>query len=261
MAFFDRLERRWGWLAFPGFLRFYALFHILVFVLQIIRPDLGEALKFDRDKIFAGEVWRLATMFFESSQFGSFSIINIIFLIFVVNFVFMINDGLEGAWGPFKASLFYYFGIGTIVFLNFVFPVVVPLSGTFLYFSAFLAFATIYPRAEILLFLLIPIQVRFLAFVQVALLALMVFKAPVLLPYFLVVFLNYFLWAGIPALRGQALVLEAGKRRRTFNSGKMSASEAFHTCAVCQKTDVSDPQAEFRIGADGQEYCSDHLPE
>jgi hypothetical protein len=28
---------------------------------------------------------------------------------------------------------------------------------------------------------------------------------------------------------------------------------------VCGKTEVSDPHGEFRVGADGKEYCEDHL--
>jgi hypothetical protein len=54
MTIFDRMERRFGWLSFPGFLRYYALFHVLVFVLQYIRPDIGEVLEFDRAKILSG---------------------------------------------------------------------------------------------------------------------------------------------------------------------------------------------------------------
>lgn len=72
MTVFDRLERRFGWLAFPGFLRYYALFNVLVFVLQIIRPDIGHFFEFDRAKIFSREFWRVATMFFVGSQFGTF---------------------------------------------------------------------------------------------------------------------------------------------------------------------------------------------
>ncbi len=261
MISFDRLERRWGWLAFPGFLRFYALFHVMVYVLQMIRPGVGEALEFDRDKILAGEVWRLATMFFASSQFGSFSLVTIIFLLFAVNFVFMINDGLEGAWGVFKTSLFYYATILLILVLNFVYPVTVQQTGFYLYASAFLAFATLFPKAEILLFLFIPVQVRFLAMLQVAILAMIIFRDPILLPYVLMVFLPYFWWAGIPAVRGTAAVLDAGKRRRSFQKAKAAPTEAFHTCVVCQKNDVSSPYEEFRIGADGKEYCAEHLPE
>lgn len=268
MTLFDRLERRWGWLAFPGFLRYYALFHVLVFVLQLIRPDMGEILEFDRAKIFSGEIWRVATMFFANSEFGNpRSPVAIIFLIFAVNFVFMVGDGLENAWGTFKASLFYYTGIVLVLAANFAYSAVIremsaiPLSGTMLYASAFLAFCTLFPKVEILLMMIIPVQVRFLGMLMAGGLLLSMISAPILLPFFIMALANYLLWAGIPALRGTVRVIEAGKRKKRFNSAKGPASEAFHTCVVCNKTDVSDPHAEFRIGLDGEEYCTGHLPD
>ena len=261
MSFFDRLERRFGWLAFPGFLRYYALFHVLVFVLQLIRPDIGQALEFDRAKILSGEVWRVVTVFFANSQFGRPGLMTIVFLYFAVQFVFMVSDGLEGAWGSFKTSLFYYTGILGVLIANFVYPVAVPASGMMLYASAFLAFATLFPKTEILLFMILPVQVRFLGIFVAAGLALQLISAPILLPFFVLALANYAIWAGVPTLRGTVRVIESGKRRRAFNSAKVPASEAFHTCAVCKKTDVSDPHAEFRIGPDGEEYCSGHLPD
>lgn len=261
MTFFDRLERRCGWLAFPGFLRYYALFQVLVFVLQLFSPDIGAALAFDRSKIFSGELWRVVTMFFANPQFGRPSLLNIALLIFAVNFVFMVSDGLENAWGVFKTSLFYYAGSLLVLAANFIYPFPIPASGVALFGAAFIAFATLFPRTEILLFLIVPIQVRFLGMFAAALVLLSAIAQPILLPFYLMAYANYFVWAGIPALRGTALRIDAGKRRKVFNAGKIAGSEAFHTCVVCKKTDVSDPQLEFRIGANGEEYCSDHLPE
>lgn len=262
MSFFDRLERRWGWIAFPGFLRYYALMHVLVFVVQFLRPGVGEALEFDRAKILSGEVWRVATMFFAGSGFGGASpLMMILLLYFAVTIVFMVSDGLESAWGSFKASLFYYAGIVAIVMMNFVYPVTVPLSGALLYASAFLAFATLFPKEQILVFFVLPVQIRFLGILMGGGLLLILLGNPILAPFFAVVFANYFIWAGLPALRGTARVIEAGKRKKRFNASKLPVSEAFHTCAVCAKTDVSDPHAEFRIGKDGEEYCVEHLPE
>ena len=261
MLFFDRLERRWGWLAFPGFLRYYALFHVLIFVLQIIRPDIGELFEFDRAKILSGEIWRIGTMFFAISQFGRVSILTLVFLYFGVNFVFMVSDGLERAWGSFKTSLFYYTGIIGVLAMNFIYPVAIPASGTVLYGAAFLAFATLFPRVQIMLFLVIPVQIRFLGMFAGAMVLLTAISQPILFPFFLVGYTNYLLWAGLPALRGTARILEAGKRKKRFTAGKTPASEAFHTCSVCKKTDISDPQLEFRIGRDGEEYCAGHLPD
>lgn len=262
MTIFDKLERRWGWLAFPGFLRYYAMFHVLVFILELIRPDIGQLLAFDREKIFAGEIWRVATLFFSISEFGSpRSFIAILLLAFAVNFAFMISDGIEGVWGVFKTTLFYYTGIVLIIIANFAYSAALPFSSAMLYASAILAFATLLPKVEILLYLILPVQMRFIGILTALGILFSVVKIPLLLPFFVVALANYFIWAGIPALRGSVRVIAAGKRKKAFNSGKISASEAFHTCAVCKKTDVSDPHAEFRIGSDGEEYCSSHLPD
>jgi len=261
MNFFDRLERRAGWLAFPGFLRYYALFHVLVFVLQFIRPNIGDLFEFDREKILSGEVWRMATMFFAESQFGSPSLMSIIWLFFAVSIVFMISDGIEEAWSTFKASLFYYTGIVLVLIMNFIYPVAIPASGVVLYGSAFIAFATLYPRKEILLFFIIPVQIRFLGMFAGFLVILNAIAQPILIPFYLIAYANYFIWAGIPALRGTVRQIESGQRKKRFHSAMMDEEGAFHRCVVCDRNDVADPEMEFRIGADGKEYCTQHLPD
>ena len=261
MTFFDRLERRIGWISFPGFLRYYALFHVLVFVLQFIRPDIGLLLQFDKDRIFSGEIWRVATMFFAVSNFGPPTLMSVVFLYFGVNFAFMVNDALEAAWGSFKATMFYYMGILLILIANFIYPIHIPLSGFALYGAAFLAFATLFPRVEILLMFFLPVQVRFLGMLEGFTILMMVISMPVLLPFILLAFANYVVFAGIPAIRGTARIIGSVQRRKRFNSAKGPASEAFHTCAACERTDATDPGLEFRVGGDGREYCEEHLPE
>jgi hypothetical protein len=262
MNAFDRLERRWGFLAFPGFLRYYALFQVMVFILQLFRPEIGQALAFDRDKILSGEVWRLATMYFADGQFGTPSLFTIVLLFFAVNFVFMVSDGLEGAWGTFKASLFYYTGILLTLFANFIDSEAVPYSGMTLMAASLLAFATLFPKAEIQLFLIIPMQIRFIGMLVGFGLVMNIVQSPGLLPFYILTFTNYLVWAAIPALRGTALILDASKQKKHFRaSNALTEGEAFHACIVCKKTDVTDPQMEFRIGEDGEEYCEEHLPE
>ncbi len=260
MGLIDRLEKRFGWLSFPGFLRFYALLHALVFALQIFRPDLGTLLEFDKQKIFAGEVWRVVTFLFSSSGMSGVGMFAILFFYFMVMIAFMMSDALEGIWGVFRTSLFFFFGWALLVLANFVCPVVVPKSGFILYGSAFFAFATLFPRVEFRMFFIIPVQVRFLGMLQALLIALAIFGDFRLLPFFLLAYLNYILFAGIPALRGQARVVQSAQRRKVFNSKQLSGKEAFHHCVVCGRTEISDPELDFRVSENGDEFCEDHLP-
>ena len=259
------MERRFSWLAFPGFLRFYALFHVLALGLQLIRPDLQEVLEFDRAKIFSGEVWRLVTFLFASSGGMSLNPINILFYFFAIQLVFMFNDGLEGAWGAFRTSIFCYFGILTYIVIGFFLGGFLPGGEFYLYASAFFAFATLFPTVELRVMLLIPVQVKYLAMLSAFLILLPGLKQPislvVWLPILLIYFSNYILFVGIPALRGGAKIAQSAKRRRNFKAKQIPETEAFHRCTVCDRTEISDPDLEFRIDAAGREYCEEHLPE
>jgi hypothetical protein len=235
--------------------------HALVYVLQVFRADIGALLEFDRARILSGEVWRLVTFLFSSSGFAGIGAKGILFFFFMVMIAFMMSDALEGAWGVFKTSLFYYCGIAGLIVANFVFPNAMAGSGFLLYGASFLAFATLFPRMEFLMFFILPVQVRFLAMIQAGMMALAVLGNWLLLPFFLLGCANYLIFAGIPALRGTAQVIESKQRRKRFSAAKEAAEPSFHTCASCDRTEVTDPQLEFRVGKDGREYCVEHLPE
>lgn len=64
---------------------------------------------------------------------------------------------------------------------------------------------------------------------------------------------------------GFAVAMKAGgwqhiKRRREFRQAIASSSDTLHSCAVCGKTEADDPNLEFRVCSDGEEYCEQHLP-
>jgi len=261
MISLGQLERRLGGLAFPGFLRYYAILHALVYVLQRVRPDIGELLEFDRSKILAGEVWRMVTFLFASSGSVGHGVMGMVAMVFLVMIAFMMSAALEESWGVFKATLFYACGILGLVAGNFLWPKVMPGSGFLLYGAAFFAFATLFPKVEFLLFFILPVQVRVLAWIQAAGMVLMALGDLRLAPLFLLGCANYLIFAGVPALRGTARVIDSAQRRRWFNAAKEPESAAFHSCASCDRTDVTDYDLEFRVGRDGREYCIDHLPE
>lgn len=257
---FGNFERRFGWLAFPGLLRHIALLHVLVFVVQMFRPDIGDLFAFDRGKILAGEVWRLVTCFFAASPFGTPSIVNILLLFFAVNFAFMVSEGIEAAWGVWRTSMFCYLGLFTILLAHLLLPGVPRESGLVLYASAFFAFTTLHPKVEILLFLFLPVRVAVLGIIQAVLLLIMAVSSPVLFPFFLITLLNYALFSGIPALRNRAGQVEAVQRRREFREAAVPTASAFHSCVLCDRTEETHPELDFRVGSDGCEYCEDHLP-
>ena len=236
------------------------MLHAMVYVLTIFQPRIGFLLAFNWERIQAGEYWRIATCLFASAGMGTATPMGLFLWFFLVMIAFMISDALEGAWGVFKASMFYYCGILGGIAACFVAPDKSMITGMFLYLSALLAFATLFPRVEFRLFFVIPVQVRFVAiFLAVIMLSPLVTS---LLGWVLLGlgFMNYLLWAGIPALRGKSREVKAVTRRRQFNATNGKPGEEFHRCDVCDRTEISDPGLEFRVGADGKEYCDEHVP-
>ncbi len=53
---------------------------------------------------------------------------------------------------------------------------------------------------------------------------------------------------------------EVASRRRKFDMAKIPEDESLHRCENCGKTERDDPELEFRVAEDGEEYCVDHPP-
>ncbi|MGD9419783.1 MAG: hypothetical protein Q7R22_012660 [Verrucomicrobiota bacterium JB025] len=257
----DKLERRMGGISFPGFLRYYALMHALVYVLQLVRPDIGLLLEFDRAAILGGEVWRVVTFLFASSGFQGMGLLGAVFFYFMVRIAFMMSDALEEEWGAFSTSLFFYAGVIGLIAGNFLLNGPMMGSGFLLYGAAFFAFATLFPDVEFLMFFILPVKVKYLAWIQAFFLLVGILASPLMLVFFALAYANYVCWAGIPLIRGRAKLAESAYKRKQFRKAQEPVGESFHKCAECGRTDVSDPELEFRVGKDGKEYCDEHQPE
>lgn len=262
MVFSNNFERRFGWLSFPGFLRYYAIFDALVYLLTVFRPGIGHVLVLDWDLVMKGEVWRIVTGIFATSGFGMADSIGVLFRFFLVMITFMISDSLESAWGQFKTSMFCYVGVIGAICATLVEPGTAMLIGYLFYESAFFAFATLFPRVEFRLFFILPVQVRFLAILGGVLIVWPGLTSLTWWGVLLLVFCNYLIWAAIPALRRKSGEVKAIGRRRKFKANQATtAGNCLYRCAVCQRTESSDPELEFRVGPDGRDYCTDHIPE
>ena len=118
--------------------------------------------------VLRGEVWRLVTFVFVPMSGG-------ILLLLELYFYWFIGSALEREWGSAKFTLFYLSG----VVLNILFGFLSLLTGDpttlvtmrYVNLSLFFAFATLYPNLQVLLFFIIPIKVKWLAWVDAALFA------------------------------------------------------------------------------------------
>lgn len=132
------------------------------FAENLLRKPISEYLALDRLAVLQGQVWRLITFVVVPPQ-GQ----NIIWVILLLYFYYFIGSSLENLWGRSKFTLYYIFGvIGAIIA-----GMLTGQGGNmYLNLSMFLAFAALAPDHQILLFLVIPIKIKYLAYFDLALL-------------------------------------------------------------------------------------------
>src|SRR6059058_5533828 len=143
MSVLDKLERRIGFIAIPHLMRIVVAFTALVYLLTFINPEFISVLQLNPNRIRHGEVWRLVTYIFIPQIGGQpGSMLQPLWLLLALWFLWFIGEGLEQAWGAFRLTLYFIVGmIGTTI-AAFLFGA--QFSNSMLYASLFFAFARFY---------------------------------------------------------------------------------------------------------------------
>jgi len=89
----------------------------------------------------------------------------IFFIFFTLYFYWMIGNALEKEWGAAKFNLYYYICILFLIAAGFITGYN---ANMFLNLSLFFAFAVFYPNFQIMLFFILPIKIKWLAFANAA---------------------------------------------------------------------------------------------
>lgn len=164
MHWLDKLERRFGRYYIPNLMIYITLTMIAVFVLQgIAGIPVMSWLRFSRDAILHGQIWRLITFIFNPPGTG------ILTVAIGLYFYYFIGNTLERAWGSFSFNVYYFCGVLGAILGGFLTG---SATNTYLNLSLFLAFAQLFPEQRVLLFFFIPIKVKWLAWFDWALFAL-----------------------------------------------------------------------------------------
>lgn len=162
-AWADRLERRWGFLSVPGLAAFLAGMNAMVAALTWIKPEFPSQINLDPELIRQGQVWRVITYLFIPPEVGP------LWLFLWLLLFYAYAQALEAAWGDFKLTL--YCAIGALAMAAVSLVSGAPLPNVFFNTSLFLAFARLNPDFEILLFFILPVKMKYLAWLTWALAA------------------------------------------------------------------------------------------
>jgi len=257
-SFLDRLEHRYGRYAIPGLIRYVVALNALVYILIKYNPAYYRALDLWPQGIMHGEAWRLVTFIF-IPQFGSGFVPEWFNAAMYMVFLWWVGNGVEQALGSFKLNLYYLIGIVGITVAAFIFGG--GFGASLLNTSLLFAFAQFYPDETIFLMYVLPAKVKWIAWITAAVMLFHVVDGGVAYLASLAVCLaNYLIFFGPDIYQAAVLRQEVVERRRKFEAARAPESATMHECAVCHRTEVTNPDLEFRVSRDGQEYCKEHLP-
>ena len=137
--------------------------------------------------------------------------------------------------------------------------------------SMFFAFATLYPDMQVLFFFIIPVKVKWLAWLDAAMYAIRCAMyiaggswVMCLLPLAAVANYLLFFWSDIMERFGR-VKYRASRQTINFKQAAKKAQQQkgyIHKCAVCGKTDTDYPDEEFRYCSKCNGYycyCSEHI--
>ena len=259
-SFLNSLELRFGRFAIPGLIRYIAILNGFVFILYKLGWPVFSLLDLNSELVLRGEIWRLVTYIFIPGIGSLLPMPDWINAAFYVLFLWWIGDGLDQAWGEFRTNLFYLVGmIGTTI-AAFVFGA--QFSNLMLNSSLFFAFARFYPDLVIYMFYVLPMKIKWMAWITCA--WLLVRYAPYGASAQMALaaaFLNYIIFFGQDIVQDARQRGKNATRRKRFERDVASSSDAaLHSCAVCKRTEITNPHLDFRVAKDGNEYCTEHLP-
>lgn len=278
MKFIDKLERKFGRFGIPNLTIYMIVCYVIGYALMIVNPGILNWLSLEPAYILRGQVWRLVTwVLYPPSTSGV-----LWFAIAVLFFYYPIGTSLERTIGTFKYTLYIlsgviftilgafilYFLLGGNVLVGNVF------STYYISLSTFLAYAMCYPDMQVLLMFIIPVKMKWMAIFYVVIVVYEMIQYIMAGAWYLVIpivasLLNfiifYFGTKDFSRYNPKEVHIRNEFRRAMEPQGRMksgSGSVTKHKCAICGRTELDDPNLEFRFCSrcnGNYEYCQDHL--
>nr|WP_294664061.1 hypothetical protein [uncultured Blautia sp.] len=278
MKFIDKLERKYGKFGIPNLTVYIVVCYVIGYALMILNPRILNWLSLEPAYILRGQVWRLVTWVLYPPDSSNV----LLFALMVLLFYYPIGTSLERTLGTFKYTLYIlsgmiftilgafilYFLLGGNVLVGSVF------STYYISLSTFLAYAMCYPDMQVLLMFIIPVKMKWMAIFYVVIIVYEMIQYIMAGAWYLVIpivasLLNfiifYFGTKDFSRYNPKEIHRRNEFRRAMEPQGRMksgSGTVTKHKCAICGRTELDDPNLEFRFCSrcnGNYEYCQDHL--
>jgi membrane associated rhomboid family serine protease len=158
------LERKLGWLAIPNIAVILVTLQALGSLFAFMDPIWIERFALIPEQVLRGEYWRLVTFLALPLSLSP------IWVIFSLWFMYFVVNTIESQWGAFKTTLYVLVSIILTVVFSFTFNYPVAQIKGF-ESTLFLATAALFPEMEVQLFLVMPVKMKWLAWVTLAMVA------------------------------------------------------------------------------------------
>ena len=262
----------------PNLMLYIVAGNVIVYLLMMFtqRAD-ANALAFlslNTAAVLRGELWRIVTYVFVPGSSNMFM------LLISLYFYYWIGSTLEQRWGTPRFTIYYLGGvvltiIGTLaasaISGN---PYLFAAGADYVNLSMFLAFAVLFPDATVLLFFIIPVKMKWLAYLDAAMFAFDVVRCLLagnwggaLLPVIALLNFAVFIWPEVHYMADRAAYRHRPQtvqfKRAAQQQQKQTRQQGYHhKCAVCGRTDTDYPDLQFRYCSKCAGYhcfCQDHI--
>jgi hypothetical protein len=281
MNFMDKLERKWGRYAIPELHKYLVFAYFLGYLANMISPVMVSYMQFNMSLILRGQIWRLVTWIFSCNSTG---IMTLLFLFCLLS----MGKSLEYVLGTFRMNVLLIGGmilnliVGILLYLIPLFTlgygIPTQLSNYYTLISMYMALAICMPEAEVHLYFLIPIKMKWMLAVYLLSMGLElwtyysyggggvagVFLMLIYGTQIICALINMFFFYQMTKKR---LTRKQKQRQKHFQAQmkpqpRPGAAATRHKCVICGKTEKDDPDLSFRYCSKctgNKEYCQDHL--
>lgn len=272
MKFLYKLERKFGKYAIQNLMKYIIVLYGIGFVINMVNPYIYyQFLSLDASMILKGQVWRLITFIIQPPSNS------LIFVVFALYLYYIIGVNLENVWGAFRFNLYFFVGVlGHIIAALGVYIVTLLLNGsgtviimdtTYLNFSLFFAYALTYPDVKVLIYFLIPVKMKYIAYLDAAFFIISIITAIgsgdwATVVAIIVSLLNVLVF--FMATRNYRRIdpRDIYRRHHFKQQVREATSITKHKCAICGKTENDGDDLVFRFCSKcngNYEYCQEHL--
>ena len=195
-------------------------------------------------KVLHGELWRIVTFIFVPTSSSPLRLALSLYL------YYWIGSSLERQWGTARFNLYYWSGVLLTVIATLAASAIsgvgYSVGGTgYVNLSMFLAFAVLYPDTQLLLFFFIPVKIKWLAWLDIAVVVIGIVQSLLagswlgaILP--VVALLNFlvFIWPAIDAFIQRRKYQHAPQTVNFKKAVRQQQQQKgyHHKCAVCGRT-------------------------